>query len=76
MNIASSRFLSSLTDPELQPPGFNPQPSTWVRLRELPSTYSFDEALLLCRAADDRWLAWIPDFGEILLEPGQFYANV
>jgi hypothetical protein len=76
MGNVSPRFISSLTNPSVQPPGFNPQPSTWVRLRELPSTYSFSEALLLCKAADERWVAWIPDFGEIMLEPGQFYANI
>jgi hypothetical protein len=39
----------------------------WVRLRELPSPYSFDEALLLCETEPGNWLAWVPDFGELLI---------
>lgn len=49
------------------------QPSTWVKLRELPSPFSYDEALLLCEAGNGSWIAWIPEYGEIQLFPGQFY---
>jgi hypothetical protein len=46
--------------------------SDWVKLRDLPSAYSFDEALLLCECAEEgRWVAWVPDFGEIVLEANQ-----
>lgn len=45
--------------------------STWVKLRDLPSPYSSDEALLLCEAEEGRWVAWVPDFGEIVLDPSQ-----
>ncbi|MGI2906135.1 hypothetical protein [Tolypothrix sp. VBCCA 56010] len=48
------------------------QASTWVKLLELPSTFSFDEALLLCQVTEDEWLAWIPDHGEELLNTRQF----
>ena len=48
------------------------QASTWVKLLELPSTFSFDEALLLCQVTEDEWLAWIPDHGEALLNTRQF----
>jgi hypothetical protein len=48
------------------------QPGTWVKLRIFPSQYSFDEALLLCEQDEGRWVAWIPDFGEIILITGQF----
>jgi hypothetical protein len=48
------------------------QPDTWVHLLELPSTYSFDEALLLCQMSADEWLAWIPDHGEAVLHTSQF----
>jgi hypothetical protein len=48
------------------------QASTWVKLLELPSDYSFDEALLLCQVTEDEWLAWIPDHGEALLNTRQF----
>jgi hypothetical protein len=53
---------------------FVPQSSTWVKLRDLPSPYSFDEAWLLCEANDGHWVAWIPNYGERLLAPGEFYA--
>ncbi len=48
------------------------QPSTWVKLLELPSPFSFDEALLLCQNSQDEWLAWIPDYGEAVLHTRQF----
>lgn len=41
--------------------------TTWVKLRELPSPYSYDEALLLCQHSDTEWLVWIPDHGEMIL---------
>ncbi len=50
------------------------QPSTWVRLRHPPTAFSFDEAWLLCQYAEDQWLAWIPDYGEILLNINDLYA--
>ncbi|NJL37119.1 MAG: hypothetical protein HC899_10360 [Leptolyngbyaceae cyanobacterium SM1_4_3] len=50
------------------------QASTWVQLSELPNPFSFDEALLLCQQSGDRWLAWVPDHGEILLHKSQFCA--
>jgi len=34
-----------------------------VKLFELPSRFSFDEALLLCPGPID-WVAWIPDRSE------------
>jgi hypothetical protein len=43
------------------------KPGDWVSLNVLPSEYAHDMALLLCEAAEDQWLAWIPDFGEIEL---------
>jgi hypothetical protein len=47
------------------------QASTWVKLRELPSPYSHDEALLLCKTEYGSWIAWIPDHGEIILSSRQ-----
>ncbi len=52
---------------------FTPRSSTWVKLRELPSDYSFDEALLLCEESDGGWVAWVPSFGEIILARADFY---
>lgn len=45
---------------------------TWVKLLELPSNFSFDEALLLCEISEDEWVAWIPDHGEATLNVSQF----
>lgn len=48
------------------------QTSTWVKLRECPSPYSHDEALLLCQESETQWVVWIPDFGEAILDQSQF----
>jgi hypothetical protein len=45
-----------------------------VKLREAPSPYSHDEALLLCQQSDTEWVAWVPDYGEIVLDHYQFQA--
>lgn len=47
------------------------QAKTWVQLRELPSPYSHDEALLLCQHSDTEWIVWIPDHGEMILHRSQ-----
>lgn len=47
-------------------------PSTWVKLFDPPTAFSFDEAWLLCQCAENKWLAWIPDYGEILLNENEF----
>jgi len=48
------------------------QPDLWVKLLELPSPYSHDEALLLCQVSADEWLAWVPDHGEVTLHISQW----
>lgn len=48
------------------------QPDTWVHLLELPSRFSFDEALLICQLSEDEWITWIPDHGEAILNARQF----
>lgn len=50
------------------------QPNTWVQLLELPSTYSYEEALLLCQLSADEWIAWIPSHGEAVLKNSQFHS--
>ncbi|MBF2073952.1 MAG: hypothetical protein IGS50_09365 [Synechococcales cyanobacterium C42_A2020_086] len=45
----------------------------WVRLIVLPDPFCYDQALLLSRQSDDEWLAWIPDYGEIILHRSEFY---
>lgn len=58
--------------PYLKPLQQEFQPDTWVQLLEIPSRFSFDEALLLCRLSADEWVAWIPDHGEAVLNTSQF----
>jgi hypothetical protein len=50
------------------------QPSTWVKLSQVPSSFSFDEALLLCQCSQEEWIAWIPDYGEIVLHNSHIAA--
>lgn len=45
----------------------------WVRLIALPDPFSYDQALLLSQQSNDEWLAWIPDYGEIMLHWSEFY---
>jgi len=47
---------------------------TWVKLVNCPDPYSFDEAMLLCPSSQNTWVAWIPEYGEILLDRGHFYV--
>jgi hypothetical protein len=53
-------------------PSYSLETNKWVKLIELPSPYSFDEALLLCQISEDEWSAWIPDHGEAILKSNQF----
>jgi hypothetical protein len=53
-------------------PSLKYQPSTWVKLFNPPTAFSFDEAFLLCEYSEDKWLAWIPDYGQILLGLDEF----
>jgi len=61
----SSKLDSSILEPEFEA-------STWVPLREPPSPYSHDEALLLCQHSESEWIVWIPDYGEMILHRSQF----
>jgi hypothetical protein len=51
------------------------EPSTWVHLLESPSPFAYEEAFLLCQKSEDEWIAWIPDFGEIVLKIGEFCTS-
>jgi hypothetical protein len=53
---------------------FIPQAYQWVQLRDLLSEYSADQALLLCEETKGRWVAWVPDYGEALLEREQLLS--
>ncbi|MBD1910220.1 MULTISPECIES: hypothetical protein [unclassified Leptolyngbya] len=55
--------------------GFIPQANCWVQLRDRLTPFSHDEALLLCEEEGDRWVAWIPDHGEVVLHRSQFVAE-
>jgi hypothetical protein len=45
---------------------------TWVKLFQVPTEYCADEALLLCQESFDTWVAWIPGYGEMLLNRCNF----
>jgi hypothetical protein len=52
---------------------FEPVSGLWVALRDLPSDYSHEEALLLCETFPGEWVSWVPGYGEITLSRGQFH---
>lgn len=54
---------------------FQPESGLWVALRNAPSDYSHDEALLLCETIPGEWVSWVPGFGEITLNRSQFHQN-
>jgi hypothetical protein len=71
------RYLTPI-HPEQEFDGRSPNtdPSTaWVKLAVLPSPYSHDRAMLLCRHADDEWVAWVPDHGEVILHRSEFFVE-
>ncbi len=45
---------------------------TWVKLFRVPNEYCADEALLLCQESFDTWVAWVPGYGEMLLDRSNF----
>lgn len=67
------RPITAIVLRETEP--FIPTAQSWVTLRDLPSDYSYDQALLLCKADRETWVAWVPDHGEIRLDRGQFYRS-
>jgi len=46
--------------------------SVWVKLHTPPTEVCQQEALLLCQATNNQWVAWIPDYGKILLAAEDF----
>lgn len=68
-SIASARGWCRLVD---RPAAPKFAASTWVKLFNPPTAFSFDEAWLLCQYSEEKWLAWIPDYGEILLSTDEF----
>lgn len=55
---------------------FVPKAHQWVQLRNSLSEYSEDTALLLCPGVQDRWIAWIPGFGQATLERSQLLKAI
>ncbi len=55
---------------------FIPQANQWVQLRNCLSEYSADTALLLCPGDRDRWIAWVPGFGQATLERSQLLKAI
>ncbi|NJP12355.1 MAG: hypothetical protein HC866_25210 [Leptolyngbyaceae cyanobacterium RU_5_1] len=68
--------LQSSSQERTQDPLFAPKselaPSTWVKLLNPPTPFSADEALLLCPASDNQWLAWVPDYGKMMVDTDDF----
>ncbi len=52
-----------------------PKANTWVHLLERLNPFCDDEALLLCQESDSKWVAWIPNHGEAVLDVSQFCFN-
>ncbi len=46
--------------------------SAWVKLHNPPTELCQEEALLLCQTTRNQWVAWIPDYGKILLTAEDF----
>lgn len=47
---------------------------TWVKLNIEVSEYAYDEAKLICQKSEEKWIGWIPNYGEIDLERSDFYC--
>jgi hypothetical protein len=47
---------------------------TWVKLLQPLSDYASEEAKLLCKESSVTWVAWVPDYGEVVLDRSQFYC--
>ncbi len=71
MAVATSQALAT----PITFQSFTPQVDLWVKLRELPSEYSSDRALLICQADAEHWIAWVPDHGEIWLDRQAFLKD-
>lgn len=77
MKTATAHCQSIFTDPARVPiDRFQPQADIWVKLRDRPNEYSDDEALLMCETGSGGWLGWVPGFGQISLQPSEFYRRM
>lgn len=48
---------------------------TWVTLVEKPSPYASDEAKLICQESNDKWLTWVPNYGQLVVDKSSFYCH-
>lgn len=48
--------------------------NTWVKLFQSPRRATPKMAQLLCQESTTTWIAWIADYGEVVLDRSQFYA--
>ncbi len=67
---AESQSLARLSHPTR--PDVASLASIWVNLRPSPGALPGEQALLLCQASEREWVAWIPDYGEVLLDRDAF----
>jgi len=44
----------------------------WVKLLQVLGAHAFDEAKLLCQESPSTWVAWVPDYGEVILDRSAF----
>jgi hypothetical protein len=75
-NLAARAAIALTTNSDLKLAkidSFQPQADIWVKLRDRPNDYSDDEALLVCELDAGGWLGWVPGFGQISLQPSEFY---
>lgn len=70
-----------VTEPETETPiswysvcQINYTRDTWVKLIQPPSYFSYDRAKLLCEASEASWVAWVPNYGGVLLDRSHFYC--
>jgi hypothetical protein len=74
MSLTNARYQGFAAEIQSDPiDSFKPQADTWVKLRDRPNDYSDDEALLVCETSAGAWLGWVPGWGQIALQPGEFY---
>jgi hypothetical protein len=73
MGQVATVAIQSSTMPLVSIDGFIPQRDLWVELRNPPAKYAEDMALLVCEVDADDWIAWVPGFGELLVNRSQFH---
>jgi hypothetical protein len=78
-NLSARAAISLTANPDLELAtidSFRQQADIWVKLCDRPNDYSDDEALLLCETDSEAWLSWVAGFGQVELQPGEFYRLI